>query len=166
MQITNTSDFLRYYDRIKHRTIRLFDYIPEDKIEWTYKAGKFTIGDIIRHNACIERYMYGETVQGNPSNYLGCGTEYAKGFEATIAFYKEKYAESKAIFENLTPEALNQKCTTPAGTQITTWKWLRAMAEHEIHHRGQLYLYLAMLDIATPPLYGLTSEQVIEASKT
>jgi uncharacterized damage-inducible protein DinB len=36
----------------------------------------------------------------------------------------------------------------------------RLMTEHEIHHRGQIYLYLAMLDVPTPPLYGLTSEQV------
>ncbi len=34
------------------------------------------------------------------------------------------------------------------------------MIEHEIHHRGQIYLYLAMLDVPTPPLYGLTEEEV------
>jgi uncharacterized damage-inducible protein DinB len=34
------------------------------------------------------------------------------------------------------------------------------MVEHEAHHRGQLYLHLALLGIATPPLYGLTSEEV------
>jgi uncharacterized damage-inducible protein DinB len=34
------------------------------------------------------------------------------------------------------------------------------MAEHEIHHRGQIYLMLGLLGIVTPPLYGLTSEEV------
>jgi uncharacterized damage-inducible protein DinB len=34
------------------------------------------------------------------------------------------------------------------------------MVEHEVHHRGQLYLYLGMLGVPTPPLYGLTSEEV------
>ena len=38
------------------------------------------------------------------------------------------------------------------------------MAEHEIHHRGQLYLELSMLELPTPPIYGLTSEQVKERS--
>ncbi|MFK7969629.1 MAG: DinB family protein [Bacteroidia bacterium] len=165
MQITNISDFLHYYSRIKQRTIRLFDYIPEDKLEWTYRAGKFTMGDLIRHNACIERFMYAETVQGKPSRYAGCGESYAKGKEATIAFYQNMYAESEAIFAKLSPEALQQKCLTPAGTPITTWKWLRAMVEHEIHHRGQLYMYLGMLDITTPPIFGLTSEEVAEKSK-
>jgi uncharacterized damage-inducible protein DinB len=34
------------------------------------------------------------------------------------------------------------------------------MIEHEIHHRGQIYLYLSMSNVKTPPLYGLTSEEV------
>jgi uncharacterized damage-inducible protein DinB len=34
------------------------------------------------------------------------------------------------------------------------------MVEHEVHHRGQMYLMLGMLDVPTPPLYGLTSEEV------
>ena len=34
------------------------------------------------------------------------------------------------------------------------------MLEHEAHHRGQIYLMLGMLGVATPPIYGLTSEEV------
>lgn len=40
------------------------------------------------------------------------------------------------------------------------WKWLRLMPEHEIHHRGQIYALLGLLDVPAPPLYGLTSEEV------
>ena len=68
--------------------------------------------------------------------------------------------ESIAIFSRLSDEELTGKCTTPAGTSITVWKWLRAMIEHEAHHRGQIYMMLAMLGVETPPLYGLTAEQV------
>jgi uncharacterized damage-inducible protein DinB len=38
------------------------------------------------------------------------------------------------------------------------------MIEHEVHHRGQIYLMLGMLNVATPPLYGLTAEQVRQRS--
>jgi uncharacterized damage-inducible protein DinB len=34
------------------------------------------------------------------------------------------------------------------------------MCEHQVHHRGQIYLMLNMLEVATPPLFGLTSEEV------
>jgi uncharacterized damage-inducible protein DinB len=49
---------------------------------------------------------------------------------------------------------------TPGRVTITRWKWLRAMVEHEVHHRGQIYVMLRMTGVATPPLYGLTSEEV------
>lgn len=165
MQITDLSDFLHYYSRVKQRTQRLFPYIPEDKIEWTYQEGKFTIGDIIRHLANIERWMYAENAQFKPSQYLGCGVEYAEGKAGVIQYYEDCYTEAQQIFSQLTPEQLLQKCETPGKVKITLWKWLRAMVEHEIHHRGQLYFYLGMLGISTPPMYGLTSEEVVERSR-
>jgi uncharacterized damage-inducible protein DinB len=39
------------------------------------------------------------------------------------------------------------------------------MVEHEIHHRGQIFMYLGILGIATSPIYGLTSEEVRERSE-
>ena len=59
---------------------------------------------------------------------------------------------------------LEVKCPTPAGAMLTTWKWLRMMPEHEIHHRGQLYAMLGMLNVPTPPLYGMTSSEVRDRS--
>jgi uncharacterized damage-inducible protein DinB len=68
--------------------------------------------------------------------------------------------ESIDIFSTLTDEDLQKKCVTPAGMSITIWKWLRAMVEHEAHHRGQIFMMLAMLDVKSQPLYGLTEEEV------
>ena len=90
----------------------------------------------------------------------GVGRWLRSGF----AFCDKLHAESLEIFSRLTPEQLRGKCVTPDGASITVWKWLRSMVEHEIHHRGQIYLYLAMLSVPTPPLYGLTAEQVQERS--
>ena len=160
MEITNVQDFLRYYAKVKGRTTRLFPHIPADKIEWTYQEGKFTIGDLIRHLANIERYMYAETVQLKPSMYQGCDTSYANGYDDTIAYYHQMHEESAAVFSQLSEADLLRKCPTPGGIEITTWKWLRAMVEHEIHHRGQLYTYLGMLGATVPPIYGLTAEEV------
>ena len=77
-----------------------------------------------------------------------------------MAFVERLHAESMDIFGRLTDEDLQKRCKTPDDAPITTWKWLRLMVEHEIHHRGQVYIYLSLLGVATPPLYGLTSEEV------
>ncbi len=160
MQIIDIDSFIHYYERIRSRTLKVMDCIPPEKLDWTYKPGKFTIGDLVRHIAAIERDMYAETVLGKPSRYRGCGKALAKPYGGTFNFFNRMHQESINIFKRLDEKQLNGKCKTPMGTEITVWKWLRAMVEHEVHHRGQIYLYLNMLNIDTPPLYGLTAEEV------
>ena len=160
MEIKTIQPFLHYFGNVRERTMRVARCIPADKLDWSYAPGKFTLGDLLRHIAVVERFMWAETIQGHASRYTTHGKELADGFQNVIAFMERLHAESLEIFANLSDEDLKRKCKTPGGTDITKWKWLRLMIEHEIHHRGQIYLYLAMLGVPTPPLYGLTSEQL------
>jgi uncharacterized damage-inducible protein DinB len=160
MEITSIEPFLKYFSGIRERTMRVGRLAPPDKMDWSYAAGKFTMGDLLRHIAVTERYMWGETVQGKPSRYVSHGKELAESHEAILSLMEKLHAESMDIFSRLSEADLKQKCLTPAGAEIQTSKWLRAMVEHEIHHRGQIYLYLGMLGVRTHPIFGLTSEQV------
>jgi len=164
MIISDIDGFLSYVDSVRGRTRRVAQTIPPDQIEWTPREGGFTLGGIVRHLGSTERYMFAETARGNASSYPGHGRDLADGYDAVLAYLDRTHAEALDIYRSLTPEMLAGRCTTPAGTTITTWKWLRAMIEHEIHHRGQLYLMLGMLGVKTPPLYGLTEEQLRERS--
>ncbi len=163
--MADINTFLQYFERVRHRTRRVVKCIPPDKLEWTYQEGKFTLGDLVRHLATIERYMFAENAQFKPSLYPGCGRDLADGYDAVMAFFEEKHEESMAIFRQLTNEDLEKRTETPGGAKLRLWKWLRLMAEHEIHHRGQIYMYLGMLGVETPPLYGLTAEEVQERSR-
>ena len=165
MEITRIEPFLDYWEGFRGRTARVVRCIPPERIEWTHAEGRFTLGDLVRHLAAIERWMFAENVAGRPSRYPGHGRHIADGFDAVLEYLERMHAEAMEILRALTPEDLASPCTTPAGSRITTWKWLRAMVEHEAHHRGQIYLMLGMLDVPTPPLYGLTSEEVFERSE-
>ncbi len=160
MEIRTIQPFLHYFGNVRERTMRVARCIPQDKLDWTYAPGKFTLGDLLRHIAVAERWMWAETVSGRASRYTTHGKELAEGRENVIAFMERLHEESMKIFAELSDEDLQGKRKTPDDAAITTRKWLRLMVEHEIHHRGQIYLYLGMLGVATPPLYGLTSEQV------
>jgi uncharacterized damage-inducible protein DinB len=160
MEIRDPQVFLDYLGSIHGRTQRVVACIPPEDLEWAPGPGRLSFGDLIRHLAGIERYMFAETARGQPSRYPGHGRELADGIEAVLAYYETRHAETRAIFEALPSEAFGQRVRTPAGSSITLWKWLRAMLEHEAHHRGQLYLMLGLRGVPTPPIYGLTSEEV------
>lgn len=159
MEIRDLSTFLDYFGKLHQRTMRVVSCIPSDKVDWSFRPGKFTVGDLARHIAAANRYIFAETLQGKPSRYAGCGKELASTYDEIIAFSEKLHQESTQIISG---SDLNGRCRTPDGASMTAWKWLRAMTEHEIHHRGQIYTYLALLEVSTPPLYGLTSEQIVE----
>jgi uncharacterized damage-inducible protein DinB len=153
-----------YFDKVRERTMRVIACVPPERVDWAPKEGKFTLGDLMRHLASAERWMFAENAQRRPSRYPGHGKELADGRDDIVKYMRAMHAEAMGIFRGLTEDDLNAKCVTPGVAEITVWKWMRLMVEHEIHHRGQIYLYLGLLDVPTPPLYGLTEEQVRERS--
>jgi len=164
MEIRDAGVFVPYWRNIRKRTRRVIDCIPTERFDWAPRDGAWTFADLIRHLAGTERWMFAENAQRRLSRYPGCGREHADGAEAVIAYIDRLHEESCEIFGALSAADLTEKCETPGGIEITVWKWLRAMVEHEVHHRGQIYLMLGMLGVETPPLYGLTEEEVEERS--
>jgi uncharacterized damage-inducible protein DinB len=165
MEIRSMEQFLSYLGGIRERTQRVVDAIPDTHMEWRPAPGRFSFGDLLRHLAALERHMFAENVRGRPSTYPGHGTEVTGG-EETRAYFAGMRAESLEIFRSLTDADLQRRCTTPAGAQMAAWKWLRAMIEHEVHHRGQMYLMLGMVGGAAAPMFGLTAEEVHARSRT
>src|ERR1044072_4387466 len=115
MELTRIAPFLDYLERVHERSRRVITRIPAAQLEWTPAPGKFSFGDIVRHLAPIERYMYAETGHGRPSAYPGHGRELADGFEETIALYDRLHEESRQLFAELTHARLAQEWLTPGG---------------------------------------------------
>jgi len=159
--VTSTpEEFARYFEGVRARTLKLVPLIPAPDLEWRAAPGAFSFGDTLRHLAGLERWMWAENVCGRPVRYPGHSEELARGAGAVRAYLDALHRESMEIFRNLTEEAFHAPVVTPGQARMPAWKWLRAMIEHEAHHRGQLYLMLRMRGIATPPIFGLTSEEV------
>jgi uncharacterized damage-inducible protein DinB len=155
-------EFLDYFEKVRARTRRVAVLIPPDRLEWAVQPGAMTFGDLLRHLAVTEREMWAETVSGRPSRYRSHGRELADGKAAVLAFFDASHASAMILFAALSPEAFAGPCRTPAGAMMPVSKWLRAMIEHEVHHRGQIYMMLSLCGVPTPPLFGLTSEEVRE----
>jgi uncharacterized damage-inducible protein DinB len=160
VEIRSVGPFLKYFSSVRERTMRVSRCVPPDRVEWSYALGKFTLGDLLRHIAVTERFLFAESIQGRPSRYVSHGRELADGLDNILALMETLHAESMRIFERLSDDDLQRKCQTVGGAEIPVAAWLRSMTEHEIHHRGQLYVYVGFLGVPAPPLYGLTSEQV------
>jgi len=160
MEIRNIESFLSYFESIRGRTMRVLRATPPDKLEWRHSEGVFSMGDLARHIAAVERYTFAENVFGRPSRYQGCGRELADGLDNVAVFMEKMHAETVALLKPMTPADLERKGITPQGKPVPAGALLRVMIEHEAHHRGEMYVYLALLGVPRPPLYGVTEEEL------
>src|SRR5689334_12825282 len=94
-------EFLHHFGQIRERTMRVVRCIPRDQVEWTCRKGEFTLGDLVRHIAVTERYVFAECVTGRKSAYAGCGRDLADGYDEVIALMERLHAESLEIFGKL-----------------------------------------------------------------
>lgn len=164
MEITSVKSFLEYYQKIWNRTLRVTKTIPQDKIHWRPNDSAFSFADILTHLTNLERFMFAETVINNVNRYPGHENGKTENFTTLLGNWKDTFQRTFEMISQLKNNQLEDRCTTPDGASIRIWKWLRAMIEHHIHHRGQIYTYLKLIKIESPSLYGLTSEQVKDRS--
>lgn len=155
--------FLREFESVYRRTRKLVALIPNERVEWRPYPGAFSLGDLARHIATTERWMWGETIHGRASRYAGCGPEHGATPAQILALFDALHKETVASIEALREDQWSGPCHPPGGATVTVARWLELMLEHEIHHRGQMYTTLGMLNVAVPSLFSLTEKSVRDA---
>jgi uncharacterized damage-inducible protein DinB len=152
--------FIDYFDGIRRRTLHFIDTIPADKIDWSPSDEEFSFGDLIRHLAASEEMFIGGVVNGK-WKYDGHKTEEKQERDVAITLLKSTHQEAMKRLETLSDYVLNESRPSLTGQEVKTWRLLMAMVEHEVHHRSQIAMYLTLIKIKPPHIYGLGVEDVI-----
>ncbi len=164
MHIRQTQDFLPYYQKIKKRTLTVVLRIPESQLDYRPHPNKFSLGDLARHIILIERDLYIPGLKNRRSSYKGCDSSYAESLVDIHRLYESTMYQLETLLQGQPPNYYSEKCSLPNGNTIRREKWLRLMLEHEIHHRGQIYLLLSHLGVPIPQIFEMSSEDVIRLS--
>lgn len=165
MEIITINRFLEYYEDTRSITNKVLAAIPHDKLDWTYRESKFTIGDLIRHIAAIERFVFAEMAIGHKPCYKGCKSDITIGYNSVFDYFGAMHVQTIKILETISDVSLSNNISLIKGREIPLKNLLRNMIIHEVHHRGALCIYLNLLGVSTPPVLGLMEEQLIELSK-
>lgn len=158
--IQRVEDFVAYFASIRRRTLNYINTVPPDQIDWSPKPDELTAGDIIRHLAAAEQMFVGAVVIGR-WHYVGHERAAHPTLEAAIAHLEAVHTSAMASLRTLADTALEQPRSSLDGPPIKAWRLLMALVEHEIHHRSQLAMYLSLMGVTPPQIYGLGVEDVI-----
>jgi uncharacterized damage-inducible protein DinB len=158
--IAHVASFVDYFAGIRRRTLTFVRTIPAERLSWSPRAGEFTCGELVRHVAAAEQMFVGAVVEGR-WRYPGHTHDPARPLDALIAELEVGHAAALERLRALDDDELTQPRPTLDGPPAKAWRLLMALVEHEIHHRSQLALYLALMGVEPPQIYGLGVEDVI-----
>jgi uncharacterized damage-inducible protein DinB len=157
--ISSVAGFIGYFESIRRRTLHFVAQVPAERMAWAPRAGEFTCGDLIRPLAAGEAMFVGAVVEGR---WLYTG--HAAGpadLAGALAHLAAGHAAAMDRLRALPDAALPEHRPSLDGPPIRAWRLLMAMVEHEVHHRSQLAMYLMLLGVQPPYIYGLGVEDVI-----
>jgi uncharacterized damage-inducible protein DinB len=158
--IHSVDSFIGYFEGIRRRTLNYIRVLPPDRLGWSPRAGEFSCGELVQHLAAAEQMFVGAAVDGR-WYYSGHAVDPQQSLDALIANLVSGHAAGVARLRGLPDAALLDPRPTLEGPTTKAWRLLMAMVEHEIHHRSQLALYLALMGVEPPQIYGLGVEDVI-----
>jgi uncharacterized damage-inducible protein DinB len=144
-------------------TRRMLERVPDDKLGWKPHEKSMTLGRLASHvadlpNRCVS--IVSMDVLERPAN----ATPFAAGSAKELLEHFDKAsADARKALTGLSDEQLAATWTLKFGgrTMVTL---PRAMAlrkvfmDHLIHHRGQLSVYLRLLDVPVPGMYGPSAD--------
>ena len=78
-----------------------------------------------------------------------------------LEFFDQRVQTSRQAVESLTDDQLSGEILIAPGVQKPLWAALRGRGfmNHLIHHRGQLSVYLRLLNVAVPGMYGPSADE-------
>ena len=142
-------DVLPYWSRMNDQLIQLVDYIPDDKLNWCPLENLWNFRGILLHLSMARHNWLANTVRdGDPSPEVlreGQTKEQLKHQLAVSWLRLEHFLSDPAKIAASYDGVYYDKPTT------FTADWIAYhLLEHDVHHRADIFHYLALLGIEHP----------------
>lgn len=145
-------------------TKRLFNAIPEDKLDWRPHPKARSLGELAMHIALIPggvaEFAQPDVVQmpSFPPDPVATSREQILGlFAESLKKGKDIVASTDDAAAMAEWKVMNGDTTVMAMPRIGMWRSI--LLNHNYHHRGQLSAYLRELDVPVPSIYGPSADE-------
>ncbi|MEF3305672.1 DinB family protein [Paenibacillus sp. GYB003] len=156
-------DLLEELHREALSTRRLMERIPEAYLAWKPHAKSMSLGQLALHTAGLPgelAVLLNAPVREVPTVPL----PEAGSVSEIFAVLEEQLAKAEDILRSWGDEGLREsfKWTVQGAvvSETSRFEQVRSvLLNHGYHHRGQLTVYLRLLDVPVPGLYGPSADE-------
>lgn len=144
-------------------TIRLLERVPEDKLTWKPHAKSMSLGQLALHIAQVPGQLT-EMAKVDGIEVPEFTQPEATSRQQLLDTYRESLSAAKAGWSGLDESRLTAPWNVTKGDRVLMSvpriALLRMfMLNHSYHHRGQLTVYLRLLDVPLPSVYGPSADE-------
>ena len=144
---------LAEFDEEMANTRKMLERVPDDKLAWKPHEKSSTLAKLANHVAAIPvGVAFVISGQGSKPSEAATTLELLETFDKRAVAAREALAGTNE--EHLVGTIMVNPGVTK--TRAAALKWFM---NHMIHHRGQLSVYLRLLDVAVPGMYGPSSDE-------
>ena len=146
-------------------TRRILERVPADKLTWKPHGKSMTLGQLAWHIATIPDAVSALALRdGFDVSQANFVPQQPKDLEQVLTGFEAAVVEGEKRLRSMTDEAAMAPWTMTAGEKVV-FTVPRAgivrtiMLNHWYHHRGQLSVYLRMLEVPVPVVYGRSADE-------
>jgi uncharacterized damage-inducible protein DinB len=168
-----TKALLAEFENEAKTTRRVLERVPSDKLSWRPHPKSMSLGGLALHVAASPGVIYG-WAQQDVTEFGGSAPPEPTSTDDILAAHDKSVDAVKEILSSLSDEEVmtkswQAKAKGASEPMMTMPKvaLLRALGmNHTYHHRGQLSVYLRLLDVAVPSIYGPSADENPFAART
>jgi len=149
--------------REQDNTLRMIQAVPNDKFDFKPHEKSMTLGQLSNHIVELHNWVRSALTQDVFDFHADYQPLVKTSAEDLVAELTQGFENNKAVIEALKDETYFSNWTLKAGDHIIA-EMPKAGAlrfivmNHLIHHRGQLSVYLRLLDVPVPGVYGPSAD--------
>jgi uncharacterized damage-inducible protein DinB len=161
-----TESLIQEFDREAATTRRVLERVPQDRLTWKPHPKSMSLGTLALHVASSPAFIAQWAVQdkiemsggGDPAPEPATTSE-------ILAAHDEGVTKTKAALAAIGDAGMmnDWKLTGKDGTTIMGMPKVSLVRfivmNHTYHHRGQLSVYLRLLDVPVPSIYGPSADE-------
>src|SRR3954466_11469156 len=161
--MTIGQSMLDEFDQEMATTRRVLERVPSDKGTWKPHEKSFSIGHLAQLLAWMPGWIR-DSLRGDSLEIRenGPGYTYEKT-ETLLSLFDKNVKEARAALEEVTGSALDANWSLLVGGKpvmtLPKREVVRQHLSHLVHHRGQLSVYLRLVDVPVPMMYGPTADE-------
>jgi uncharacterized damage-inducible protein DinB len=147
----NADELFGHWKEVRKGLFQALDRLADTDLNFVPREGLWSLGTVARHIANAEEGWFRYAGTRELAEWPGAYTARDYPTVASIkTLLSEVHERTEAYLTTLGVADLDQVLDMPWGEELSLRWIIWHVLEHEIHHRGEIFLMLGLLDLEAP----------------